>query len=126
MNQSSFSPQSTSPAIDEYRRKRLMPVEGAIPRWSGIDTYGNSIPAGTVGGDLLEYINFQRRYNIDGRITRALKLAKVYLAPLPLGNRRANPSTALEYRKAKSSEQLQIADDLPQLRTSTFASAAKL
>ncbi len=87
---------------------------------------GNSIPKGTVGGDLLEYINFQRRYNIDGRITRALKLAKVYLAPLPLGNRLANPPTALEYRKAKSSEQLQIADDLPQLRTSTFASAAKL
>ena len=103
-----------------------MPVEGAIPRLAGIDMYGNSIPSGHVGGDLFEYINFQQRYNIDGRIARALKLAKVYLDPLPLGNRRANPATALEYRKAKSSEQLQIADDLPQLRTSTFASAAKL
>lgn len=32
MNQSSFSP-----TIDEYPRKRLMPVEGAIPHLAGID-----------------------------------------------------------------------------------------
>jgi hypothetical protein len=52
---------------------------------AGIGTYGNSIPAGTVGGDLFEYINFQQRYNIDGRSARALKLAKLYLDPLPAG-----------------------------------------
>src|SRR5579864_6049090 len=51
------------PTIDEYLRKRLMPVEGAIPRLAGIEMYGNSIPAGTVGGDLFEYINFQQRYD---------------------------------------------------------------
>ena len=72
-------------SIDEYLRKRLMPVEGSIPRLAGIDMYGNSIPAGKVGGDLFEYINFQQRYNIDGRIARALKLAKLYLDPLPAG-----------------------------------------
>jgi len=44
-------------AIDEYLRKRLMPVEGAIPQLAGIDMYGNSIPAGPVGGDLFEYIS---------------------------------------------------------------------
>ena len=54
--------------IDEYLRKRLMPVEGAIPQLVGIDMYGNSIPAGPVGGDLFEYINFQQRYNIDARV----------------------------------------------------------
>jgi hypothetical protein len=128
MNQSSFSP-----SIDEYLRKRLMPVEGAIPQLAGIDMYGNSIPAGTVGGDLFEYINFQQRYNIDGRIARALKLAKLYLDPLPAGQPALNmvddhvcwlenrlnhePSTPLEYRKAKSSEQLRIAEDLPELKT---------
>ncbi len=117
MNQSSFSP-----TIDEYFRKRLMPVEGAIPQLAGIDMYGNSIPAGTVGGDLFEYINFQQRYDIDGRIARALKLAKLYLDPLPTEERARNmvddhvcwlenrpdyePSMALEYRKSKSSEQL--------------------
>src|ERR1700687_5269207 len=61
--------------IDEYLRKRLLPVEGVIPRLPGIDMYGNSIPAGAVGGDLFEYINFQQRYNIDARIARAFKLA---------------------------------------------------
>ena len=33
--------------------------------------FGNSVPAGTVGGDLFEYINFQQRYDIDARIARA-------------------------------------------------------
>jgi hypothetical protein len=56
------------PSIDEYLRKRLMPVEGAIPHLDGIEMFGNSIPAGKVGGDLFEYINFQQRYNIDARI----------------------------------------------------------
>src|SRR5881628_4254637 len=73
----------TDPSIDEYLRKRLMPVEGAIPHLAGIDMYGNSIPAGTVGGDLFEYINFQQRYNIDARIAGALNLSREYLEPLP-------------------------------------------
>src|SRR5690242_2839459 len=73
------------PSIDDYLRKRLMPVEGAIPQLAGIEMYGNSIPAGSVGGDLFEYINFQQRYNIDARIARALKLSKEYLEPLSKG-----------------------------------------
>src|SRR5436190_16133600 len=40
-----------APSIDEYLRKRLMPVEGVIPHVQGIEMYGNSIPAGTVGGN---------------------------------------------------------------------------
>src|SRR3954469_1689652 len=62
--------------IDEYLRDRLMPVEGAIPRLAGIDMYGDSIPAETVGGDLFEYINFQQRYDIDARIRKALALSR--------------------------------------------------
>jgi len=58
-----------------------MPVEGAIPYVQGIEMYGNSVPAGTVGGDLFEYINFQQRYDIDARIQRALKRSKEYLEP---------------------------------------------
>jgi hypothetical protein len=65
----------TTPTIDEYLHKRLMPVEGVIPHLPGIDMYGDSIPAGTVGGDLFECINFQQRYDIDARIQRALKLS---------------------------------------------------
>src|SRR5271154_64655 len=75
----------TEPSIDEYLRERLMPVEGAIPHLSGIEMYGDSIPAGTVGGDLFEYINFQQRYDIDARIKRALKLSQEFLAPAPPG-----------------------------------------
>jgi len=66
----------TSPSIDEYLRKRLMPVEGAIPHIPGIEMFGNSIPAGTVGGDLFEYINFEQRYDIDARIQRDQLLSK--------------------------------------------------
>src|SRR5258708_19358377 len=71
--------------IDEYLRERLMAVEGTIPHVEGIEMYGNSIPAETVGGDLFEYINFQQRYDIDARIQRALKQSKQYLEPLPAG-----------------------------------------
>jgi serine phosphatase RsbU (regulator of sigma subunit) len=119
--------------IDEYLRKRLMPVEGGIPQLAGIDMYGNSIPAGPVGGDLFEYINFQQRYNIDARIARALKLSKEYLEPGLKGQILRNSvdehvewlqsqpaytdAVAAEYRRAKSSEQLRIAENLVELRT---------
>src|SRR5437660_6755269 len=121
------------PSIDEYFRKRLMPVEGVIPQLAGIDMYGNSIPAGSVGGDLFEYINFQQRYNIDARIARALKQSKQYLEPLPKGQTPRNSvdehvqwlkskpaynsAAAAEYRRAKSSEQLRIAENLQELYT---------
>jgi serine phosphatase RsbU (regulator of sigma subunit) len=115
-------------SIDEYLRKRLMPVEGAIPHLPGIEMYGNSIPAGTVGGDLFEYINFQQRYDIDARIQRALKLSHEFLEPLPPGGAPRNsvddhvewlktrpgftPELETEYRKARASEQIRIAEDL--------------
>jgi serine phosphatase RsbU (regulator of sigma subunit) len=116
------------PSIDEYLRKRLMPVEGAIPHVQGIEMYGNSIPAGTVGGDLFEYINFQQRYDIDARVARALKLSKDYLEPLPPGVPPRNSvddhvewlksrpdykaEMQSEYRWARSSEQMRVAEDL--------------
>ncbi|HLH07944.1 MAG TPA: PP2C family protein-serine/threonine phosphatase [Terriglobales bacterium] len=119
--------------IDDYLRKRLMPVEGVIPQLPGIEMYGNSIPAGRVGGDMFEYINFQQRYNIDARIARAVRLAKEYLDPLPPGASPRNevdthvqwmesrpdytPADGISYRKAKSSEQLQIAENLHELYT---------
>src|SRR4029077_5569727 len=121
------------PGIDEYLRKRLMPVEGAIPHLARTDMYGNAIPAGSVGGDLFEYINFQQRYNIDARIARALKHSKQYLEPLPTGQPPRislaehvlwlkskpafNSAAAAEYRRAKSSEQLRIAENLQELYT---------
>jgi serine phosphatase RsbU (regulator of sigma subunit) len=122
---------NTVPTIDEYLRERLMPVEGAIPHISGIDMYGNSIPAETVGGDLFEYINFQQRYDIDARIQRALRLSKEFVEPVspgaPLRNSvddhvewlKARPvysaEREIEYRDARSSEQVRVAEDLHEL-----------
>src|SRR5690349_5605086 len=120
-----------APSIDEYLRERLMPVEGAIPHVQGIEMYGNSIPAGTVGGDLFEYINFQQRYDIEARIQRALKRSEEYLEPLPAGAAQRNsvddhvewlksrpgykPEMETEYRAGRSSEQVRVAEDLHEL-----------
>ena len=121
----------TVPSIDEYLRERLMPVEGAIPHIAGIEMFGNSISAGTVGGDLFEYINFQQRYDIDARIQRVQRLSKEFLEPLPPGvpvrnsvddhvqwlkgtpDYRSEMET--EYRFARSSEQVRVAEDLRDL-----------
>jgi serine phosphatase RsbU (regulator of sigma subunit) len=119
--------------IDEYLRKRLMPVEGAIPHIPGIEMYGNSVPVGRVGGDLFEYINFQQRYDVDARIRQALKFSKEYLDPLPPG---APPRNSVddhvewlrsrpdyrsemetEYREARSSEQTRVAEALHDLHS---------
>jgi serine phosphatase RsbU (regulator of sigma subunit) len=117
--------------IDDYLRKRLMPVEGVIPHIQGIEMYGNSVPVETVGGDFFEYINFQQRYDLDARIERARRLSKEFLEPLPPGAvprnsvdahiqwLRSRPgyssSMEAEYRAARSSEQVRVAEGLPEL-----------
>jgi len=122
---------SKAPSIDEYLRQRLTPVETAIPQIPGIEMFGNSIPAETVGGDLFEYINFQQRYDLGARIQRAQRLAKEYLEPLAPGAPIRNavddhvrwltgrpgyrPEMEAEYRFAKSSEQVRVSEDLPSL-----------
>ena len=124
---------AVSSILDDYLRKRFKPVEGAIPHLTGIEMYGNSIPVASADGDLFEYINFQQRYNIDARIERAKKLSKKYLEPIPKGSRPQNlvdvhlewlksrpgytPEDAINYRRAKSSEQLRIAENLHELYT---------
>src|SRR5215467_7011883 len=121
----SMADASTPPTIDEYLRERLMPVEGAIPQVAGIEMFGNSIPAGTVGGDLFEYINFQQRYDLDARIERAERLSKEFLEPIAPGGKVRNsvddhvrwlkrhpsyrPDMETEYRFARSSEQTRVA-----------------
>ena len=118
-------------SIDEYLRERLMPVEGGIPQIPGIEMYGNSVPVGRVGGDLFEYINFQQRYDIDARIQQALNLSKEFLEPLSAGTLprnsvddhvewlRSRPDyrsgMEAEYRAARSSEQVRIAEALHDL-----------
>jgi serine phosphatase RsbU (regulator of sigma subunit) len=122
---------STQLNIDEYLRKRLMPAEEAIPHIPGIQMFGNSIPAETVGGDLIEYISFQQRYDIDARIRQAHRLSQVFVEPLRDGVAPRNlvddqvrwlkaapgyrPEMEKEYRFARSSEQLRVAEELREL-----------
>jgi serine phosphatase RsbU (regulator of sigma subunit) len=117
--------------IDEYLRERLTPVEGSIPHIAGIEMFGNSIPAGTVGGDLFEYINFQQRYDIGARIQQAQRRSKEFLDPLPPDAVVRNsvddhvlwlkatpgyrPEMETEYRFARSSEQVRVAEELHNL-----------
>jgi serine phosphatase RsbU (regulator of sigma subunit) len=118
--------------IDEYLRNKLLPVEGAIPRLPGIEMHGSTVPAATVGGDVFEYINFEQRYNVEARIEHAQQLSQIYLAPLPPGTPPRNEvdvhvawlasrpgyteADGLAYRKAKSSEQLRVAENLQDLQ----------
>jgi serine phosphatase RsbU (regulator of sigma subunit) len=131
--QSSIAADYSRLTIDEYLRERLMPVEGAIPHLPGIEMYGNSIPAGTVGGDLFEYINFRQRYDIDARIQCAIKRSKEFLEPLQVGEPLRNsvddhvewlksrpgfsPELETEYRAGRSSEQVRVGEDLHELYT---------
>jgi len=56
----------------QYLSQCLTPESGAIPRIDNVDIYGKSIPLnGIAGGDLITYVNFQDRYDLQGRIARA-------------------------------------------------------
>jgi serine phosphatase RsbU (regulator of sigma subunit) len=55
-----------------YMAQRLMPAPGAIPHIPGTDIYGMTIPYnGIAGGDLITYVNFQERFDLDARIRAA-------------------------------------------------------
>lgn len=119
---------SADMTISEYLRDRLMPVEGAIPHLAGIEMYGDSIPAEAVGGDLFEYINFQHRYDIESRISNALKMSKEFLRSNPPDSPdcssrddymewlRLRPDYRSElepaYRQVRSLERARVADNL--------------
>ena len=61
----------------QYLAQRLTPTAGAIPRISGIDIHGVSLPLnGVAGGDLITYVDFQERYDLDARIRHALGLGQ--------------------------------------------------
>lgn len=52
----------------------LIPETGAIPRLPNVDIYGLTIPLnGVAGGDLISFVNFRDRYDLDARTARALE-----------------------------------------------------
>ncbi len=47
----------------------LLPQPGDVPRLSGIDIYGGTLPLnGTVGGDHLIYVDFKERFDLRARV----------------------------------------------------------
>jgi serine phosphatase RsbU (regulator of sigma subunit) len=57
----------------EYTASHLIPSPGAIPQIPGVDIFGVTIPYnGVAGGDLITYVNFQERFDLDVRIQNAL------------------------------------------------------
>ncbi len=57
----------------QYAAKHLAPAPGAVPVLPGIEIYGITIPLnGVAGGDLITYVNFHDRFDLDERMSRAV------------------------------------------------------
>ncbi len=57
----------------EYLAMHLIPSPGAVPQIPGVDIFGITLPFnGIAGGDLITYVNFQERFDLDVRIDNAL------------------------------------------------------
>jgi len=57
----------------QYMAQRLMPAPGVVPTIPGIDIHGVTIPFnGIAGGDLIVYLNFDERFDLDSRLARAI------------------------------------------------------
>jgi serine phosphatase RsbU (regulator of sigma subunit) len=58
-----------------------MPSAGSIPHVPGIDIFGSSVPLnGIAGGDLISYVNFQDRFDLEARIRQALARGETTMA----------------------------------------------
>lgn len=57
--------------ILDRRVKYIKPPAGEIPEIKGIDIYGETLPKeGTIGGDHIIYLDFNKRYNLSARIKK--------------------------------------------------------
>jgi len=64
-----------------YTAQHLAPAPGAIPRMPGIDIFGMTVPLnGIVGGDLITYVNYQDRFDLEARIQRAIAFGQEGMA----------------------------------------------
>jgi serine phosphatase RsbU (regulator of sigma subunit) len=65
----------------QYLAQCLNPEAGAVPQIPNVDIYGVTIPLnGIAGGDLITYIDFHERYDLEARIARALDLGQEEIA----------------------------------------------
>ncbi len=56
----------------QYLAQCLIPEAGVIPQIANVDIYGMTIPLNEIaGGDLITFVDFRERYDLDARIARA-------------------------------------------------------
>jgi serine phosphatase RsbU (regulator of sigma subunit) len=56
----------------QHLGQSLIPEAGAIPHIPNVDIHGVTLPLnGVAGGDLISFVNFPERYDLDARIARA-------------------------------------------------------
>jgi len=56
----------------QHLAQSLIPEAGNIPKIPNVDIYGTTIPLnGVAGGDLVTFVNFMDRYDLDARIAHA-------------------------------------------------------
>ncbi len=73
MNQFEFKLDRELRTGAQHLAQSLIPDAGAIPRISNVDIHPITIPLnGVAGGDLVTFVNFRERYDLDARIARAL------------------------------------------------------
>lgn len=59
----------------------IVPSPGDIPTLDGIDVYGATHPLnGIIGGDHIIYVDFNKRYDMDARISQALSKGRADVA----------------------------------------------
>jgi serine phosphatase RsbU (regulator of sigma subunit) len=65
----------------EYLAQHLIPSPGAIPQIPGVDIFGITLPYnGIAGGDLITYVNFQERFDLNARIQNAVNQGREDIA----------------------------------------------
>jgi len=75
----------------------LNPSPGEIPTLEGIDICGLSLPLREeIGGDHLIYLDFNRRYDLDGRVAGAMRASRdsIIVRSYPIPRRRPLPGQA--------------------------------
>ena len=56
----------------EELARSLIPMPGDVPRIHGVDMFGGTLPlSGSLGGDLIVYVDFKRLFDLDARIQQA-------------------------------------------------------
>jgi len=58
--------------------KYLIPTPADVPSLPGIDIFGGTLPLnGTVGGDLLIYLDFKQRFDLEARIEKSARKGRL-------------------------------------------------